>query len=61
MERKERSRSTFSHFCEKRSGAGGFFIYVVLCQDFVQIKMRQFSVFNLPGALLMALWMSAGL
>lgn len=35
---------------EKRSGAGGFFIYVVLCQDFVQIKMRQFSVFNLPGA-----------
>lgn len=46
---------------EKRSGAGGFFIYVVLCQDFVQIKMRQFSVFNLLGAQLMALWMSAGL
>lgn len=46
---------------KKRSSAGGFFIYVVLCQDFVQIKMRQFSVFNLPGAQLMALWMSAGL
>ena len=43
---------------EKRSGAGGF---APICQDSVQIKMRQFSVFNLPGAQLMALWMSAGL